>query len=152
MSADITLLRSVTEEIANRLRQAGLHHPTSLIAATSSLERCRATAERTGIDLQTLSRLGRKAELMLIRGIGIVYVDLLDHLDVRSVADLAASSTESLYARMHAVEDTRIAWRLPSRSDLDRWIQQGQAQYTGVNAMQPGNARLAGVTNTANLD
>ncbi len=152
MSADITLLRSVTDEVANRLRQAGLHRPSSLIEATSSLEQCRSAAERTGIDLQTLWRLGNQAELMLIRGVGTVYVDLLEHLNVRSVADLAASSTETLYARMHAAEDTRIAWRLPSRSDLDGWIRQAEAQRTAGNARPSWNAAMAQVAGATNLD
>lgn len=152
MSADITLLRSVTEEVAHRLRQAGLHHPAALIEATSSLERCRSTAKRTGIDLQTLWRLGSQAELMLIRGVGIVYVDLLEHLNIRTVADLAASSSETIYARMYAVEDTRIAWRLPSRSDLDRWIRQAEAQRITGNARPSWNAAMTDAANTTNAD
>ena len=126
MRFDVTLLSCVPDSLADRLRATGLTASDKLIVAVANPEKRRTIAQQSGIDEGILVRLARRAELTHVHGIGPFFVNLLQHVGVASLSELAACPPDVLYARFVETRDASIVWRLPSLQETKSWVAQAR--------------------------
>jgi hypothetical protein len=113
-------LPSFDASAVRQLRAAGIPTPERLDRAVRR-DGLAAVAARTGVAADVLDRAGREASLAVHKGMGIRAARLLEAAGVRSVADLAASDSDALTARLRRIAAER--GETPPRPEYVRvWI------------------------------
>ena len=113
-------LPSLDASAVRQLRAAGIPTPERLDRAVRR-DGLTAVAARTGVAADVLERAGREASLAVHKGMGIRAARLLEAAGVRSVADLAASDSDALTARLLRIAAER--GETPPRPEYVRvWI------------------------------
>ncbi len=75
-------------------------------------------ADKLGLDVRKLLELGNRADLGRIRGIGVVYSDLLEFAGVDTVAELATRKPENLFKKIMEVAAEHTVKRPPTAEDV----------------------------------
>jgi predicted flap endonuclease-1-like 5' DNA nuclease len=108
-------------------KQAEIRTISDLLEQASTPEKRADLAAKTGISEKLILRWFQRADLMRIEGVGEEYGELLDHGEIRSIAELSRSNAEALYERLRMVNATRnLVQRLPSLRQVQRWIEQAR--------------------------
>lgn len=136
MRFDVTLLASVPEDVAEKLRRANLHDADRLVAAVAQPGTRTTLAQRLQVEPDLLLSVGQQAEMTRVVGIGSVYADLLTFIGVKTLSQLAAANPQNLSERMAAAAVAHHVWRLPSRSQVTAWVAQAR-ELDVVIAQEP---------------
>ena len=141
MSLHISKLRGMTDQVRHRLKRQGITYTHQLIAAAHDRLGCRRLAALTGIDEALLERLVRRADLARINGVGAIFADMLELLDVDGARSLAGQEPAALHAalcRLNTAE--QLARRAPTPEEVRSWILQAAALAHGATGAPAGAA------------
>jgi predicted flap endonuclease-1-like 5' DNA nuclease len=128
MSLHVSKLRGISLDVRMKLKRQGVSYTHQLLHEAGSAERCSRLAARSGIDLVTLTRLVRRADLARIKGIGAIFADMLEMIGVDQVAVLAGQDSGDLHTRLHELNAAeRLARRSPTPDEVQQWIAQARA-------------------------
>lgn len=144
MAYRLTELSIITDRIASVLKEAGIADSEELLLAVTGPGGVKALAEQTGIDARLIGEIAERADIMRVRGIGPAYVELLEHAGVRALTDVAASSSDDLYARISKAAETYGITRIPRTDEVAAWIENAKADLdvqTWANGIRTGETQ-----------
>lgn len=128
VSLHISKLRGVGPEVRARLKVGGITYSDQLLLAAGTPEKREALSRATGLDVAVIERLARRADLARVKGIGLIFADMLEVIGVDSVEALRYASPEPLRARLHELNRAeRMARRSPTLEEVEDWVRQAQA-------------------------
>lgn len=142
MSLHISKLRGITDRVRHRLKRQGITYTHQLIAAAHHPTGCRRLAALTGVEEAVLERLVCRADLARINGVGAIFADMLELLEVDGARALARQDPLALHAalcRLNTVE--QLARRAPTPEEVQSWVLQAGALAPGA---APAPAAAAG--------
>jgi hypothetical protein len=121
---------SVTGLAANeaaKFGDAGVDKASSLLEMGATPEGRKSLAEETGIAEETILLGVKKLDLMRVKGVGVVYAELLHASGVETVPDLGRRNPANLAATMVEVNASEaIAEELPGEEMVADWVDQAQ--------------------------
>jgi predicted flap endonuclease-1-like 5' DNA nuclease len=116
-------LRGMSYELELVLKEQGIYHSDQLLQATRTPAARQELAERINLDAESIRELAKRADLARVRGIGGVFADLLDHVGVGTVEDLATRAPIDLYSELlQTNEQLRLAGRMPTLPAVEDWV------------------------------
>lgn len=128
MSLHVSKLRGISLDIRNRLKRQGISYTHQLLREAGSAEQRSRLAARGRIDEAALARLVRRADLARIKGVGAIFADMLELIEVDEVATLARQQPGALHRRLYDLNSAeRLARRAPTPDEVEDWIAQAQA-------------------------
>ena len=127
MALRIDELFGVREDLAAKLREAGLTDSDKLLAATATPHQRAEVASKLGVDTKEVLELANRADLARIKGVGRVYSDLLEWSGVDTVAELAQRNPENLLAKITESAAEHFVQRLPTQANVSDWVSQAKA-------------------------
>ena len=128
MSLHVSKLRGISNEVRNKLKRNGVTYTHQLIEAAGRPESRRELAARSGIEEATLLRLTCRADLARIKGIGAIFADMLELIEVDRVSRLAEHDPAQLHAILHDLNAAeRFARRAPTQDEVADWVAQARA-------------------------
>ncbi len=123
MSGPVKTVRGMTDEAEARLKEAGVTNIEQFLQAGCDPASRKLLAAKIDIDQKTLLDLLNRADLARIKGIGVVYANLLEEAGVDTVKELATRVPENLHARLGQVNaDRRLAIHLPTLAQVTTWV------------------------------
>jgi predicted flap endonuclease-1-like 5' DNA nuclease len=127
MPVHINKLRGISYELKMQLEAQGFKHSHQVFVATRTVAGRKSFAKTFGLDDQVVQKLANKADLARIRGIGGVFSDLLEHVGIHTVKDLATCTPDKLYTKLREINtQLNIVGRLPTRKAVNAWVAQAQ--------------------------
>ena len=135
MSLHISKLRGITDQVRHRLKRQGITYTHQLIEAAHDRTGGQRLAALTGIGDALLERLVRRADLARINGVGAIFADMLELLEVDGARSLARQDPATLHAalsRLNAAE--QLARRAPTSEEVQSWILQAGALAQGATS------------------
>jgi predicted flap endonuclease-1-like 5' DNA nuclease len=128
MSLHVSKLRGISLDIRNRLKRQGISYTHQLLREAGRAEQRRGLAARGQIDEAALGRLVRRADLARIKGIGAIFADMLELIEVDEVATLARQDPAHLHRRLYHLNSVeRLARRAPTPEEVQHWVAQARA-------------------------
>lgn len=127
MALRIDELFGVREDLAAKLRAAGLNDSDKLLAAAATPQQRAELASKLGTDAKEVLELANRADLARIKGVGKVYSDLLEWAGVDTVAELATRNADNLFAKINEVAAEHFVQRLPTAANVADWVSQAKA-------------------------
>lgn len=127
MSLHVSKLRGISFDVRAKLKRNGVTYTHQLLAAAGQLVQRHEFSEASGIEELTLARLTCRADLARIKGIGAIFADMLELLNVDRVATLAGEDPHKLHhalSTLNAAE--RFARRAPTPEEVQDWVFQAQ--------------------------
>ena len=125
MAMPIAKLKGMSYELEVRLKEQGIYNSDQFLQATLTPAGRQQLAERIDLDTQNTLELAKRADLARVRGIGGVFSDLLEHIGVDTVEELATRSPVDLRAELVETNDRkRLAGRLPTLKVVEDWVLQ----------------------------
>jgi predicted flap endonuclease-1-like 5' DNA nuclease len=108
---------------AGKLNAAGIKTTDELLTACATPAGRKGMAEKTGLDTSRILKWANMADLMRIKGVSEEYSELLEAAGVDTVKELRNRNPENLTAAMAAANEKRkLVRRLPSTSEVTRWV------------------------------
>jgi predicted RecB family nuclease len=105
------------------LKKAGVTSFEKLLEATTTKQARHDLAEKTKIHEELILMWANHADLARIKGIAGRYADLLEHIGVDTVVELAKRNPDHLYEMMIKVNNQlQFVKRLPSVTQVEKWI------------------------------
>ena len=101
MSLHISKLRGITDRVRHRLKRQGITYTHQLIEAAHDRAGSRRLAVLTGVDEAVLERLVCRADLARINGVGAIFADMLELLEVDGARVLARQDPVTLHAALY---------------------------------------------------
>ena len=124
MTYPITHIAGIDEELAARLKTAGVRSTGRLLESARTVKGRKQLAEKTGIDVRQLLCWANVADRMRIRGISKEYAELLQAAGVDTVRELKYRNPAKLAQAMAEANRRRKLVRLlPSQGSVARWIE-----------------------------
>ena len=124
----ISKIRGIDVRTRARLRRVGINYSDQLLTCAGRTSARHRLADQTGIDLDRLTRLVQRADLARVMGVGAIFADMLEAVDVESVTELAGQSPEALHGRLVEINRIhRFARRSPTPEEVDDWVRQASA-------------------------
>ena len=142
MSLHISKLRGITDQVRHKLKRQGITYTHQLIEAAHGQPGCQRLAALTAIDEPLLERLVRRADLARINGVGAIFADMLELLDIDGARPLARQDPVALHAalcRLNTLE--QLARRAPTPEEVQSWILQAGALSQGSSSATVGAPR-----------
>jgi predicted flap endonuclease-1-like 5' DNA nuclease len=128
VSLHISKLRGVGPEVRARLKIGGITYSDQLLLAAGTLEKRSGLSRATGLEVAVIDRLVRRADLARIKGIGLIFADMLERVGVDSVEALRRAAPDRLHARLCELNRSeRMARRSPTPEEVEDWIRQAKA-------------------------
>jgi predicted flap endonuclease-1-like 5' DNA nuclease len=132
--ASILEIEGVGEAHGAKLAGAGIPTMEALLSEGATPAGRQALAEKTGIGESLILTWVNHADLARINGIAGQYAELLEASGVDTVPELAQRNAANLTATMAEVNGARnLVNRLPSESEVTRWISEAAALPRGVH-------------------
>ena len=123
MTMPIAKLKGMSYELEIRLKEQGIYNSDQLLQAALTPAGRGELAERIDLDTQSILELAKRADLARVRGIGGVFSDLLEHIGVGTVGELATRLPTDLRDELVAInEQKRLAGRLPTLKVVEDWV------------------------------
>jgi predicted flap endonuclease-1-like 5' DNA nuclease len=132
MALNMNEINGITPELVEALKAAGLTNSDKLLAAVAQPKDRAELAAKLGVDVRELLELGNRADLGRIRGIGVVYSDLLEFAGVDTVAELATRKPENLFKKIMDVAAEHTVKRTPTAEDVVSWVDQAKNLDRGI--------------------
>jgi predicted flap endonuclease-1-like 5' DNA nuclease len=128
MTISVRELRGITEELASKLKEAGLSNSEQLLAAAATPAARKALAGQIGAEVGLILELANRADLARIKGIGQVFSDLLEKAGVDTVKELATRRPDNLLAKLRDTNTSlQLAQRAPTQKEVEDWVSQAKA-------------------------
>jgi predicted flap endonuclease-1-like 5' DNA nuclease len=128
MSVTLGEIRGLTDSILKSLKKQGVTDTTTLLEVTRTPQRRDELSASTGLNVTLLLQLARRADLTRIKGIGRVYCDLLEEINVNTVKDLARQEADDLHPQLIKVNAVRqFTQRPPSLEQIRDFVAQAKA-------------------------
>lgn len=123
MTISIKELRGISADLADKLKQEGLHDPDQFLEAAATPAGRKKLAAACGVSERVILELANRADLARIKGVAGVFADLLEHAGVDTVKELATRRPDNLHAKIKEVnEKEKLSGRLPALSEVERWV------------------------------
>jgi predicted flap endonuclease-1-like 5' DNA nuclease len=128
MSVTLGEIRGLTDSILKTLKKQGVSDTTALLDVTRTQQLRKELSASTGLSTELLFQLARRADLTRIKGIGRVYCDLLEEINVNTVMDLARQEADALHPQLITVNMVRqFTQRPPSLEQIHDFVAQAKA-------------------------
>ena len=128
MSLHVSKLRGISFDVRAKLKRNGVTYTHQLLSAAGSQDKRQAFSETSGIEELILTRLTCRADLARIKGIGAIFADMLELLDVDRVAKLANQDPEKLHDALYTLNAAeRFARRAPTPEEVEDWVMQARS-------------------------
>ena len=125
MVMPIAKLRGMSYELEVKLKEQGIYNSDQLLQALRTPARRQELARRINLDAQKVLSLAKGADLARVQGIGGVFADLLEHIGVDTVGELATCPPSDVRAELVAInEQQRLAGRMPTLKAVEDWVLQ----------------------------
>ena len=125
MSLHVSKLRGISFDVRAKLKRNGVTYTHQLLSAAGNSDKRHEFSETSGIEELTLTRLTCRADLARIKGIGAIFADMLELLDVDRVAKLAGQDPVKLHDALYTLNAAeRFARRAPTPEEVDDWVSQ----------------------------
>ncbi|MGI9510299.1 MAG: DUF4332 domain-containing protein [Geminicoccaceae bacterium] len=125
MSLHVSKLRGISFDVRAKLKRNGVTYTHQLLSAAGNRDKRHAFSETSGIEELTLTRLACRADLARIKGIGAIFADMLELLDVDRVAKLAGQDPVKLHDALYTLNAAeRFARRAPTPEEVEDWVSQ----------------------------
>jgi predicted flap endonuclease-1-like 5' DNA nuclease len=132
MSINMAELGDLPAAVADKLRAARITTPDRFLMAVAQPAARSALSSRLGIHADLLLALGNRADLARIRGLGKVYVDMLEAVHVLTMADLAKCDPDQLCDKLLAEAQRQRVQRVPPRKQMTDWVVQARKLGRGI--------------------
>jgi len=120
-------IEEIGDTYKSKLSSAGIKETEDLLMAAASRKGREELAKKTGINERLILEWVNLADVFRIKGISEEYSDLLDEVGVDTVAKLSRRNPMKLCEKMAQVkEEKRLGLELPSRYDVQDWVQQAK--------------------------
>ena len=127
-SLPISKLRGVPQTARVRLKSRRITNCGQILEAAAVVGRRQALAQATGISLEILEAIVRRADMSRVNGIGAVFGMILEDLDIFDVAALARQDPLRLHTQLRDYnQQERIARRSPTPEEIEDWVHQARA-------------------------
>ena len=126
--ASVEEIEGVGGSYAEKLGAAGLKTTEALLGEGATPAGRHGIAEKTGISENLILKWVNHADLFRINGVAGQYAELLEASGVDTVAELGQRNAANLTEKMEQVNSERnLANRVPSESEVQRWIEEAKA-------------------------
>jgi predicted flap endonuclease-1-like 5' DNA nuclease len=127
MSYPLTDIDGITQEVAAKLKRAGVRSTGRLLEAARTVKGRKALAAKTGFGEKQLLCWANVADRMRIKGISKEYAELLQAAGVDTVKELKFRNPANLAKAMaDANKKRKMVRQLPSEKVVCAWIQRAQ--------------------------
>ena len=127
MSLHVSKLRGISNQVRTKLKQHGVTYSHQLLEAAGSAEGRHSLVARSGIEEPELMRLICRADLARIKGIGAIFADMLELIEVNRVSHLARQDPTRLHDTLQELNTTeRFARRAPTAEEVADWVAQAK--------------------------
>lgn len=128
MSLHVSKLRGISFDVRAKLKRNGVTYTHQLLSAAGNTAKRHQFSETSGIEEMTLARLTCRADLARVKGIGAIFADMLELLDVDRVAKLASQDPVMLHEALYTLNSAeRFARRAPTPEEVEDWVGQAKA-------------------------
>jgi len=128
MSLHVSKLRGISFDVRAKLKRNGVTYTHQLLSAAGNSDKRQQFSETSGIEELVLTRLTCRADLARIKGIGAIFADMLELLDVDRVGKLAGQDPEKLHGALYTLNAAeRFARRAPTPEEVEDWVTQARA-------------------------
>lgn len=128
MSLHVSKLRGISFDVRAKLKRNGVTYTHQLLSAAGNSDQRHQFSETSGIEELILTRLTCRADLARIKGIGAIFADMLELLDVDRVSKLAGQDPEKLHDALYTLNAAeRFARRAPTPEEVEDWVSQARA-------------------------
>jgi len=122
-------IEGVGEKYAKTLEDAGYADVEDLIPL--KWREVKDLAEKTGISLKLLEKWQDQAEVMVIKGIGPEYSEVLNRIGIDSTLELAYRNPKNTLDKLVAFdkEQPDVIRKIPKVEDLEGWISEAKSLH-----------------------
>ena len=122
-------IEGIGEKYAKTLEDAGYANVEDLIPL--KWREVKDLAEKTGISLKLLEKWQDQAELMIIKGVGPEYSEVLNKVGIDSTRELAYRNPQNTLDKIVAFdkEQPDVIRKIPRVEDIEGWIDQAKNLY-----------------------
>lgn len=118
-------IEGIDKAYAQKLRDAGIKTPRSLLEQGCSPQGRAEIAARTGISSKLILEWVNHADLFRIKGVGGEYADLLEASGVDTIPELKGRNPENLYQKLVEINQAKkLVRQLPTQVQVKDWIEQ----------------------------
>ena len=128
MAKKLVDIEGIGSTYATQLEEAGVKSQEDLLEAGGTPKGRKELEGKTGISGKLILGWINRADLARVKGIGEEYADLLELAGVDTVPELAQRSPANLHKKMEeiAVEKKNVVRRVPSESEVEKWVAQAK--------------------------
>ena len=128
MTIGISKIRGITLNHATALKSKGIRNDAHLLAAAKTPKARKELAANTGVSEAAVLELANRADLARVKGIGIVFSNLLEEAGVDTVKELAQRKPDNLHAKLGEINaGNKHAKRAPTMAEVKDWVGQAKA-------------------------
>ncbi len=121
--ARIDQVAGIDHKNATKLRKAGVRTARALIENASNRRGRTELSKSAGIDQKNLQQWVHHSHLLMVRGVGAEYAELLVAAGVDTVRDLRRRNSTALLAKVIGLNgQKRVVRRLPTEGMVEGWI------------------------------
>lgn len=123
MSVVLDKLYGLKPDLGVKLKALGIKDNDDLLQFCKTPADIIELACVTGAEPQEIIGLVQRADLARIRGLGTVYMKLLEAAGIQSAADLAKYSPEELHERLLSLnQKQKLVGRVPALAMVNGWV------------------------------
>jgi predicted flap endonuclease-1-like 5' DNA nuclease len=127
MTVPVGKLKGMTANVQLELKACAVYDSSQLLAAVRTPADREGLARQIGVESATLLKLANRADLGRVRGIGMIFADLLEEAGVDTVRELAVRNPTNLHAALvQANSRLQLARRAPSPDMVRSWVVQAK--------------------------
>ena len=121
-------IKGITPELAAKLKAKGITGSAKLLEVANTASERTSMAKELGVDSKVILEWLNRADLARIKGIGIVYANLLEEVGVDTIKELAQRVPANLCAKIAEVNGAKkLTARPPTESAVADWVAQAKA-------------------------
>jgi uncharacterized membrane protein HdeD (DUF308 family) len=121
----VAAVRSLDPADAEKLRQAGIDKASTLLERGATRAGRNELSKATGIDASIILKWVNDLDLKRVKGIGVLYSNLLEVAGVDTVVELAQRNPANLYQKLVEVNEAEeLVESLPSEEEVADWVDQ----------------------------
>ncbi len=122
-------IEGIGEKYAKTLGDAGYANVEDLIPL--KWREIKELAEKTGISLKLVEKWQDQAEIMIIKGIGPEYSEVLNKVGIDSTRELAYRNPNNTLEKIKALdkEQPDVIRKIPKVEEIEGWINEAKSMY-----------------------
>ena len=133
MALKITELHGVDDKMAQIIKDAGLEDSDALLKVTGQPKERAELAAKLGMEERAVLELANRADLGRLKGVGVVFSDLLEFAGVDTVMELRTRNADNLFAKIQEVAVDHDVKRLPRLEDVKDWVAQAKTLERAIH-------------------